>query len=413
MGFFDWLKGQFIDVIEWLDDSHDTIVYRFQRQGNEIKYGAKLIVRPGQVAVFVNEGQIADTFGPGTYVLETRNLPILTTLQHWDHGFNSPFKAEVYFVSTARFTDLKWGTKGEVLIPDAQFGMVPIKAYGTFEIRVKDPQKLLKEVVGTDGLFTTDEIKGQLANLIVSNLPKAIGELGISVPQLALHYGEIGEKLRQYLQPLFESYGLSLEKLVIENVSLPDQIMDAIKDRVSQNILGDMDEYIKYKTAQGLEKGGSGGGNSFIEMGIGMGLGGKFAQTFGSGGGGVKGNNSNMGGIFPGQTGNNGGGNGGISGGVSFSGEGSPQPGREKSGGRENSGTPTPPPPPPQEKFFVAVNGEAKGPYTFSQLVKMVEEGKITPRTYLWKKGMENWKRAKELLPDLFSQTPPPPPPSF
>jgi membrane protease subunit (stomatin/prohibitin family) len=384
MGFFDWLKGQFIDVIEWLDDSHDTIVYRFQRQGNEIKYGAKLIVRPGQVAIFVNEGQIADTFEPGTYVLETRNLPILTSLQHWDHGFHSPFKAEVYFVSTARFTNLKWGTRGEVLIPDSQFGMVPIKAYGTFEIRVKDPKKLLKEVVGTDGLFTTDEIKGQLANLIVSNLPKAIGELGISIPQLALHYGELGERLRQYLQPIFESYGLSLEKLVIENVSLPDQIMEAIKDRVSQNIIGDMDNYIKYKTAQGLEKGGS-GGNSFIEMGIGMGLGGKFAQTFGSGAGGAP-----------------------SGGGVSTSS--APTGGQAHSSSSPQTSQ-TPPPPPPSEKFFVALEGEAKGPFTFPQLLKMVEEGRVTPQTYLWKKGLENWKRAKELLPDLFSQTPPPPPP--
>jgi len=138
MGLMDWITGQFIDVIEWLDDSHDTMVWRFPRQGNEIKYGAKLIVRESQVAVFVNEGEIADIMGPGTYELETKNLPILSSLQHWDHGFNSPFKAEVYFVSTKRFTDLKWGTKNPIMVRDPEFAMVRLRAFGTYEIRVKE-----------------------------------------------------------------------------------------------------------------------------------------------------------------------------------------------------------------------------------------------------------------------------------
>ena len=148
MGLFDWFFGQFIDVIEWTDDSQDTMVYRFQRHGNEIKYGAKLIVRESQVSVFVNEGEIADILGPGTYELETKNLPILTSLQHWDHSFISPFKAEVYFVNTKRFTDLKWGTKNPIMIRDPEFDMVRLRAFGTYEIRVQDPKQFILEIVG-------------------------------------------------------------------------------------------------------------------------------------------------------------------------------------------------------------------------------------------------------------------------
>ena len=362
MGFFDWLKGQFIDVIEWLDDSHDTLVYRFERYGNEIKYGAKLIVREGQVAIFVSEGKLADIFGPGTYVLETKNLPILTSLQHWDHGFQSPFKAEVYFVSTARFTNLRWGTKGEVIIPDPQFGTVPIRAYGSYEIRVKDPAKFLREVVGTDGLFTTDEIKDQLSNLIVSNFPKAIGELGISVRELAFHYRELGEKVREYLQPLFESYGLSLEKLVIENVSLPDRIVQAIEERVSQNILGDMDQYLKYKAAEGM---GKGEGSQFLEMGVGMGMATQMASLFGGKGG----------------------------------------------GGATPASPPPPPPPPSQTRYYLAQNGETKGPFTEEQLREMLQRGEIDGESYIWHEGLEGWKRLKEVLPNLLPPPPPPPPP--
>ncbi|MEO1941402.1 MAG: SPFH domain-containing protein [Campylobacterales bacterium] len=459
MGLFDWLKGQFIDVIEWLDDSHETLVYRFQRPGNEIKQGAKLIVRPGQVAIFVNEGRIADVLGPGTYELDTRNLPILTSLQHWDHGFESPFKAEVYFVSTTRFTNLKWGTKGEVVIPDPLFGMVPIRAYGSFEIRVVDPVKFLKEVVGTDGLFTTEEIQGQLANLIVSNLPKGIGELGISVRELALHYNRLGESLREFLTPIFEGYGLKLEKLVIENVSLPEKIKGAIEERVSQDILGDMDRYIKYKTAQGLEKGGA--GIEGVGAGIGFGLGAEMARNFGRGGGGEerlideirklreelgergggspssggeltvekgggespvseeKGSNpAEIGGKFAEGTGlergtfsgeKEGGPEKGSRGGdptEGVTGGGKPHsPAGTPSGKKEGIPTPPPPPPPPPPPgpFYLAVGGESQGPFSYQQILEMVQRGEVGPESYLWRPGLENWKLAKELLPTLFN----------
>ena len=156
MSIFDFLRGEFIDVIHWTDDTRDTIVWRFEREGHAIKYGAKLTVREGQAAVFVHEGQLADVFGPGLYELETNNLPILTTLQHWDHGFQSPFKSEIYFVNTRRFTDLKWGTRNPITCRDPEFGMVRLRAFGTYTMRVADPGKFLVEIVGTDGEFTTE-----------------------------------------------------------------------------------------------------------------------------------------------------------------------------------------------------------------------------------------------------------------
>jgi len=197
MGLFDWISGQFIDVIEWTDSSNDTMVYRFNRQGNEIKYGAKLTVRESQVAVFVNEGEIADILEPGIYELETKNLPLLTTLQHWDHGFNSPFKAEVYFLNTKRFTNLKWGTKNPIMVRDPEFAMVRLRAYGTYEIRISNPEKFLKEIVGTDGHFTTDEIEGQLTNLIVSKLATVLGEDTTPVLDMARNYERFGDYITE------------------------------------------------------------------------------------------------------------------------------------------------------------------------------------------------------------------------
>ena len=165
MGLWDKLRGELIDIIEWLDSTNDTLVYRFPRYGNEIKYGAKLVVRDGQSAVFVNEGQVADVFGPGTYTLETKNLPILSTIFGWKYGFQSPFKAEVYFASTRRFTDLKWGTRNPIMLRDQEFVPVRLRAFGTYAMRVANAAELLREIVGTDGHFTTGEITEQLRNM--------------------------------------------------------------------------------------------------------------------------------------------------------------------------------------------------------------------------------------------------------
>ena len=201
MGLFDKLFGEVVDIIEWTDDSPNTMVYRFERYGNEIKYGAKLIVRESQYAVFVNEGQVADVLGPGTWELETKNLPVMTTLQNWQHGFRSPFKAEVYFCSARRFTDLKWGTKQPLMVRDKEFGGLRLRAFGTYSTRIVDPLKFIREIVGTDGLFTTEEISNQLRNLIVSRFATIIGSSDIPVLDMAANQDQLGEFLRQRIAP--------------------------------------------------------------------------------------------------------------------------------------------------------------------------------------------------------------------
>jgi len=363
MGLFDWVGGQFIDVIDWTDDSHDTMVWRFPRQGNEIKYGAKLIVRESQVAAFVNEGEIADILGPGTYELETRNLPILTNLQHWDHGFNSPFKAEVYFLNTKRFTDLKWGTKNPIMVRDPEFAMVRLRAFGTYEIRISDPETFLKEIVGTDGHFTTDEIDDQLSNLIVSKLAVVLGQDKTPVLDLAANYELFGQYITDGIAPYFEEYGLELTKILVENISLPPEVEKALDTRSSRAISGNLDEHLKYQAAQSLGNGGT--MSEMAGMGMGMAMGQQMAQA--------------------------------MAGGLGASGQHS---------------TPTAPPPPPGGAvWFVAENGRSKGPYTETQLRQMAGSGQLNPETYLWKEGFDGWKRAKEALPGLFDATPPPPPP--
>ncbi|BCD62005.1 hypothetical protein NitYY0826_C0873 [Nitratiruptor sp. YY08-26] len=347
MGLFDWLRGQFIDVIEWLDDSGDTIVYRFPRHENEIKYGAKLIVRPGQKAIFVNEGQIADVLGPGTWELETKNLPILTDLQHWDHGFTSPFKAEVYFVSTKRFGDLKFGTKTPIIVEDPKLGPVHLKAFGTYEIRIKDPARLLRELSSTDGNFTTDEIEKFLGNLIIAKLPIVLAKSNISVFDLAKHYDALGEKIKELLQPYFDEYGVSLEKILLQSVSLPKDLQEALDVKGAQTILGDMNEYLKYTSAQGLEKGGSA-----ADM-VGLGAGFYAAKE-----------------MFEDKK--------------------------------------ITPPPLPQEYYYVAIENKPIGPLSKDALQKMIVQGEVKPDTLLWQEGMEQWQKAGEAVKDLFKKTPPP-----
>ena len=192
MGILDFLTGEFIDVIHWADDTRDTMVWRFECEAHEIKYGAKLTVREGQAAVFVHEGQLADVFTPGLYMLETNNMPIMTTLQHWDHGFKSPFKSEIYYVNTTRFNDLKWGTKNPIMLRDPEFGPIRVRAFGTYSVRVTDPAKFLREIVGTDGEFTMDEISFQIRNIIVQSFTQVIASSGIPVLDMAANTADLG-----------------------------------------------------------------------------------------------------------------------------------------------------------------------------------------------------------------------------
>ncbi|HHS93592.1 MAG TPA: antifreeze protein, partial [Campylobacterales bacterium] len=279
MGLFDWIFGQFIDVIEWTDDSQDTMVYRFPRHNHEIKYGAKLTVRESQMAIFVNEGVIADVLEPGIYELETKNLPIMTSLEHWDHAFNSPFKAEVYFINTKRFTDLKWGTKNPIMVRDPEFSMVRLRAFGTYEIRIVDPKQFMNEIVGTDNHFTVDEIDDQLTNLIISKFTTVIGESDIPILDMASNYEKFSEYILEKIAPYFGEYGLSLTKILVENISLPEEVEKALDKRSSREITGDLDENIKYQTGEALSKDGSSSMGDMVGMGAGIAVGQTMAES--------------------------------------------------------------------------------------------------------------------------------------
>ena len=290
MGIFDFLSGQFIDVIHWTDDTRDTMVWRFEREGHEIKYGAKLTVREGQAAVFVHEGQLADVFTPGLYMLETNNMPIMTSLQHWDHGFKSPFKSEIYFVSTNRFTDLKWGTKNPIMARDPEFGPVRLRAFGTYSIRVTDPGRFLTEIVGTDGEFTMDEISFQVRNIIVQEFSRVVAGSGIPVLDMAANTADLGKLVAKEISATIAEYGMELPELYIENISLPPAVEEVLDKRTSMGIVGDLGRYTQFSAAEAMTRaasnpGGDGGMGAGLGMGMGMGMG--IGANFGLGAGGV------------------------------------------------------------------------------------------------------------------------------
>lgn len=279
MGILDFIKGELIEVIAWLDDTGDTLVWRFPDKDNEIKMGAKLTVREGQTAVFVNEGRIADIFAPGMYSLTTQNMPIMTTLRSWRHGFESPFKAEVYFVSTRNFLDLKWGTQNPVMLRDPDFGVVRLRAFGTYGIRVTDPELLIREIVGTDGNFTTDEIQGQLRSLLVSNFTELLGTSNTAALDLASNYRSMGDKARASMDPEFLKYGVSLSRFVIENISLPPEVEKMLDTRSQMGIAGDLNRLTQFQTAQAIpEAAKSGGAGDFVGMGAGIAMGQQMAN---------------------------------------------------------------------------------------------------------------------------------------
>ncbi len=294
MSFFDKVKDaalhQFIEVIEWLDDSTDTLVYRFPVQGQEIKNGAQLIVRESQAAVFVFEGQIGDVFTPGEYTIDGGNTPILSKIGAWKYGFNSPFKSEVYFVNTKQFTDMKWGTSSPIMLRDADFGIVQLRAFGAYSMRVADPGEFIKQVAGTNAQFSTEDIDVQLKRAIVTEFTDAIGELKIPALDLASQYKELGEKIRLLITEDFKSYGLEVTKFYIENVSVPEEVQDAINRRAAMGALGNVDQYMKFQAADALrdaaqnEGGGAGLGAG---LGAGFAVGNQMVNAFGQQGGGA------------------------------------------------------------------------------------------------------------------------------
>jgi len=375
MGLWDKLKAELIDIIEWLDDSSDTIVYRFERYQNEIKNGAQLTVRESQAAVFINEGKLADVFGPGRYQLTTENLPVLATLKGWKYGFNSPFKAEIYFVNTKQFRDQKWGTPNPITLRDPDFGMVRVRAFGNYSYRVTDPAKFIREIAGTEKEFTTDEIAGQLRTMTITRFTTAIGKSGVAVLDYPSSYDQLSEFCQKQLGEEFKEYGLEITKFLIANISLPPAVEEAIDKRSSMGALGDMGKYAQMQQADAMRDAAKnpGGGGGFEGM---MGM--AMAQQMMN----MNQNQQNN------QQNNQGYGN-------------MPQQG-------------TPPPPPQMSQYFISVNGQQQGPFATMQLQQMKASGQFTPQTFVWKQGMAGWLAASEVgeLAGIFlSATPPPPPP--
>jgi membrane protease subunit (stomatin/prohibitin family) len=361
------LFGEFVDVIEWTDSSTDTLVWRFERYNNEIKFGAKLTVREGQTAVFVNEGEIADVFTPGMYELKTANLPILSTLQSWQHGFQSPFKAEVYFFNMRRFPDLKWGTRNPAILRDPEFGPVRLRAFGTYEIRVADPALLLRELVGTDSHFTTDQITDQLRNLIVARFATVLASSGIPVLDLAANYDQLGQFVHGRIAPEFANYGLELTKLLVENVSLPPEVEQAMDRRTSMGVIGDLSRYTQFQAAEAMRAAASNTADGGAGAGIGLGMGMAMAKQLSEGMGG------------PGT----------------------------------GSGTPStaaPPPIPGGRTFYVARDGRPDGPFQIDELRQQQRDGRLTAASLVWTEGMAGWEEAQGVqdLASLFGAIPPP-----
>jgi membrane protease subunit (stomatin/prohibitin family) len=367
MGILDFLSGQFIDVIHWTDDTRDTMVWRFERYGHEIKYGAKLTVREGQAAVFVHEGQLADVFTPGLYMLETNNMPIMTSLQHWDHGFRSPFKSEVYFVNTTRFNDLKWGTKNPIMVRDPEFGPVRLRAFGTYSVRVSDPAKFMTEIVGTDGEFTMDEISFQIRNVIVQEFSRTIALSKIPVLDMAANTRELGKLVGDEISKTIADYGLVIPELYIENVSLPPAVEEVMDKRSSMGVIGDLNRYTQFQAAEALGQEGNAG--AAMQAGLGAGLGMQIGQAAAAGG---------------------------------------------PWGARPAAAAPvTPPPPPVEHVWHIAENGETKGPFSKARMGRMAVEGGLTRETLVWTPCQDGWMRAEDVaeLAQLFTVLPPPPPP--
>jgi excisionase family DNA binding protein len=270
MGLMDFLKGELIEIIEWTDDSRDTLSFRFPDNDKAIKNGAQLIVRESQQAQFVYLGEFGDTFGPGKHTLTTDNIPILTRLKSWKYGFNSPFKADVYYLNTRLFTGNKWGTANPVMMRDADLGIVRVRAFGTYDFRIIDPKLFLKEVAGSDHNFRLDEFAETMRSRIVSVFADALASSQVPVFDVASRYAELGEALLPLINPAVSAkYGLEVATFVVENVSVPPEVEQAIDKRSSMAAVGNLNDYVKFQMAQGLEKGGGSGGAA-TELAVGL-----------------------------------------------------------------------------------------------------------------------------------------------
>jgi membrane protease subunit (stomatin/prohibitin family) len=379
MGFMDKLRGELIDIVEWVDDSRHTLVWRFPRYHNQIKYGAQLIVRPGQSAIFVREGRIADVFGPGQYRLETKNLPILSTLEGWKYGFDSPFKAEVYFVSTRQIPDLKWGTPNPVMMRDADFGPIRLRAFGTYTLKASEPRALLQELVGADSSFEADEISELLRSIINHSFAELVASAEIAALDLAENYRELSEQLRlRVVEKIDDEYGLDLPQLYIVNISLPPEVEKALDARTGMALVGDLAQYQQYQLGAAIPAAAENPAGGLAAAGVGLGMGMAYAQN-----------------MTPGVVGS-GAGPGGSPG---------PAP-------LQPAASPPPPPQAAATAWHVVENGQPVGPFSPAQLAEAIINGRVGPATLLWAAGMPTWTAAQQVpsVAALFRQRPPPMP---
>ena len=278
MGLMDFIKKQFIDVLQWTEEGDGTLAWRFPMAGMEIQNGGTLIVRESQMAVFVNEGKVADVFGPGTHKLTTQTLPVLTYLKNWDKLFESPFKSDVYFFSTRQQIDQKWGTPQPITIRDADFGAVRLRAFGNYNFRIADPKLFHTEISGTRDTYTTADVDGQLRGLVLQNISNAIASSGVAFLDLAANQLAFAQALVKQLAPEFEKIGLKLEGMTVQNVSLPEELQKILDQKIGMGMVGkDMGAFMQYQTAQAIPKfaegaGGGGGGIAGDAMGLGAGV---------------------------------------------------------------------------------------------------------------------------------------------
>lgn len=376
MGLWDKLTGEFIDVVEWTEDRPDVLVHRFERYQNEIKMGARLTVREGQLALMVNEGQlgkgqVADLFTPGMYVLNTQNMPILTTLKGWKYGFDSPFKAEVYFFNTRIFPNLKWGTPGPVTMRDPEFGVVRVTAFGLYAIRVRDPKIMLLDLVGTKAEFTLGDIEENLRGKVGSRIKEVMPETGVPVIDLESKVSLLGTRLQERISADFERFGLELTEVQVQDLGLPEEVERAIDQQGAMRAVGDLHRFAQYQAGQALREAAQNPGAAGGVMGMGVGIG--LTQT--------------MGGLF--------------------------QPAPAAPGASGSGAAATPPPLPGAVAFFVGSNGQQSGPFDLAQLQAQVQSGQLGREALVWRQGMAAWAAAGEQpeLAALFAAVPPPLPP--
>ena len=352
MALLDKLRAEFVDIVEWIDDDRRTLAWRCPRYHNQIKQGAQLIVRPGQVALFVHRGKIGDVFQPGTHRLETGNLPVLSTLQGWSHGFDSPFKAEVYFVATRQVTELKWGTPQPVLVRAPDFGPLRVRAFGTYTLRALDPRALVRELVGTSEQFEAAEIGVLMRGIIGSVFAELVASAGLSVVDLTRHYAELSERLRAAVAArIDDEYGLAVPQLYIVNVSVPEEVEQAIDARASLGMIGDVDVSQRYQVAQSAPVAAANPAGGLAGAGVGLGMGMAYA------------------------------------------------------------GQSVPPVPPGAGRVWHAISGgRTQGPWTGAQLQQAIARGELSGDSLLWTAGMTAWTAARQ-VPELAALFPPPAPP--